>query len=117
MNTPPGRPAEIFADLSYGRDSKGLAAPRRIAERDHFMATDRLSVFGQFLKHVESGKRRRRRRRGIAPPREGEMALFLSRWLRAPHRIGAVAPASRYLARAMARLVDNSRAEPVIELG
>jgi phosphatidylethanolamine/phosphatidyl-N-methylethanolamine N-methyltransferase len=50
-------------------------------------------------------------------PAEAETALFLTRWLKAPHRIGALAPSSRYLARAMARQVDLAPAAPVIELG
>jgi phosphatidylethanolamine/phosphatidyl-N-methylethanolamine N-methyltransferase len=48
---------------------------------------------------------------------EGEMALFLSRWLKAPHRIGALAPSSRYLARAMARQIEPRQARLVVELG
>ncbi len=56
--------------------------------------------------------RRRRARRGHA-----EMRLFLRRWLKAPHRIGAVAPSSRFLAQAMAREVDVRRTDVVIELG
>ncbi len=55
---------------------------------------------------------RHRGRRGRA-----EMRLFLRRWLKAPHRIGAVAPSSRFLAEAMARQVDVRRAEVVVELG
>ena len=46
-------------------------------------------------------------------PPEG---LFLARWLKAPHRIGALAPASRHLARAMADQIGPSEAM-VIELG
>jgi phosphatidylethanolamine/phosphatidyl-N-methylethanolamine N-methyltransferase len=59
----------------------------------------------------------RRRRRGLGGPREPEIVLFLGRWLRAPHRIGAVAPSSRYLARAMAKEVDLRASEIVVELG
>ncbi len=58
--------------------------------------------------------RRPRRRARLA---EAEMRLFLGRWLKAPHRIGAVAPSSRFLARAMAREVDVGEAALVIELG
>jgi phosphatidylethanolamine/phosphatidyl-N-methylethanolamine N-methyltransferase len=46
-------------------------------------------------------------------PPEG---LFLARWLRAPHRIGALAPAGRHLARAMAEQI-TPEADLVIELG
>lgn len=42
---------------------------------------------------------------------------MLLKWLRAPFRIGAVAPSSRQLARAMAAQVDLSRPGPVVELG
>jgi phosphatidylethanolamine/phosphatidyl-N-methylethanolamine N-methyltransferase len=48
---------------------------------------------------------------------EPELAIFLSRWLKAPHRIGALAPSSRYLAEAMARQVDIRQARLVVELG
>lgn len=50
-------------------------------------------------------------------PVEDEMALFLARWLKAPHRIGALAPSSRYLGQAMARQIDARRARLVVELG
>ncbi len=53
------------------------------------------------------------RANGIDP----ELALFLGCWLKAPHRIGALAPSSRYLARAMVRQVDVRQARLVIELG
>jgi len=46
-------------------------------------------------------------------PPEG---LFLARWLRAPHRIGAVVPAGRHLARAMAEQI-TPESDLVIELG
>jgi phosphatidylethanolamine/phosphatidyl-N-methylethanolamine N-methyltransferase len=50
-------------------------------------------------------------------PLDPEMALFLGRWLKAPHRIGALAPSSRYLGQAMARQVDLRQARLVVELG
>lgn len=56
-----------------------------------------------------------RARRKIRP--EQEAALFLSRWLKAPQRIGAVAPSSRALARAMAREVSPYGDGVVVELG
>ncbi len=59
----------------------------------------------------------RRRERLLAMNTEDEVAIFFARWLKAPQRIGAVAPSSRFLARAMATQVDLRRPEPVIELG
>jgi phosphatidylethanolamine/phosphatidyl-N-methylethanolamine N-methyltransferase len=49
--------------------------------------------------------------------RDGDLALFLSRWIRAPLRIGALAPSSPHLGREMARAIDPHRAEMVVELG
>src|SRR6266849_1163935 len=49
-------------------------------------------------------KRRRERSKDAGP--EDEVAIFFTRWLKAPHRIGA-----------MATQVDLRRAGPVIELG
>lgn len=43
--------------------------------------------------------------------------MFFRQWLRRPLGIGAVAPSSRELAEAMARLVPNPPQGPVIELG
>lgn len=43
--------------------------------------------------------------------------LFLKRWLKDPLMIGAIAPSSRELAAAMARLVPADSQDPVIELG
>jgi phosphatidylethanolamine/phosphatidyl-N-methylethanolamine N-methyltransferase len=60
---------------------------------------------------------KRRRERSGSMSAEEEVAIFFTSWLKAPHRIGAVAPSSRYLARAMATQVDLGRLEPVIELG
>jgi phosphatidylethanolamine/phosphatidyl-N-methylethanolamine N-methyltransferase len=60
---------------------------------------------------------RPRRDRTEGAPAEAETALFLTRWLKAPHRIGALAPSSRHLARAMARQVDLRHAALVVELG
>jgi phosphatidylethanolamine/phosphatidyl-N-methylethanolamine N-methyltransferase len=57
----------------------------------------------------------RRRSRRLRP--EQEAALFLSRWLRSPNLIGAVAPSSRALARAMAHEIDPGGSGLVIELG
>ena len=62
------------------------------------------------------GRSRARSHRGIVPA-EGALGLFLSRWVKAPHRIGAVAPSSRQLARAMARQIDLAGDGPIIELG
>jgi phosphatidylethanolamine/phosphatidyl-N-methylethanolamine N-methyltransferase len=65
------------------------------------------------IKALKRGKGRRRH----AAPSEKELALFLGRWLKAPHRIGALAPSSRFLGRAMARQVDIRQARLVVELG
>src|SRR5215472_14154399 len=70
---------------------------------------------GEILRHVNklSGGKGRRRR----PPREAELGVFLGRWLKAPHRIGALAPSSRHLGRAMAHQVVSAGPGPIIELG
>src|SRR5260370_11713014 len=68
----------------------------------------------RLLRRRAAVKRRRERIKDISP--EDEVAIFFTRWLKAPHHIGAVAPSSRFLARAMATQVDLRRAEPVIEL-
>jgi phosphatidylethanolamine/phosphatidyl-N-methylethanolamine N-methyltransferase len=63
---------------------------------------------------------RKRRLARLRPRRlrpEQEAALFLSRWLKAPNLIGAVAPSSRALARAMAHEIDPAGSGLVIELG
>jgi len=44
-------------------------------------------------------------------------ALFFRLWLKDPFKIGAVAPSSRDLARAMANLVPESSHYPIVELG
>ena len=67
------------------------------------------------FKHLARAGKRARKRRGAAV--DPEVALFLGRWLKAPHRIGALAPSSRYLARAMAREIDARHARLVVELG
>ena len=69
----------------------------------------------RLLRRRAAVKRRRERLKGLSP--EDEAAIFFTRWLKAPHRIGAVAPSSRFLARAMATQVDLRRPGPVIELG
>jgi phosphatidylethanolamine/phosphatidyl-N-methylethanolamine N-methyltransferase len=64
-------------------------------------------------------------RKGLSRPRrrmeplrpEQEVVLFLTRWLKAPARIGALAPSSQHLARAMARQIDLQGEGFVIELG
>lgn len=43
--------------------------------------------------------------------------LFLKRWLKDPLSIGAIAPSSRELGEAMARLVPAESRDPVVELG
>ena len=62
-----------------------------------------------------AGKRQSRRPRRLTPEREA--ALFLSRWIKAPHLIGALAPSSRGLARAMAREIDPKGQGAIVELG
>lgn len=72
----------------------------------------------EFALRQRRARRRRAKRRPAAEIRpEQEAVLFLSRWIKAPHLIGAVAPASRPLARAMARQVDIGRDGIVVELG
>lgn len=46
-----------------------------------------------------------------------DQVRFLKSWLGNPLKTGAVAPSSKYLARAMAEMVDPSLPGPVIELG
>jgi len=55
--------------------------------------------------------------RGKPIPADGDLALFLSRWIRTPLRIGAVVPSSPRLAREMARAIDTRSPRHVIELG
>lgn len=62
-----------------------------------------------------AGAKRRSRARRLSPEREA--ALFLSRWIKAPHLIGAIAPSSRGLARAMARQIDPKDEGVIVELG
>src|SRR5437762_12621258 len=69
----------------------------------------------RMLRRRAAVKRRRDRMKGISA--EEEAAIFFTRWLRPPHRIGAVAPSSRFLARAMAKQVDIRGPDMVIELG
>lgn len=76
-----------------------------------------LPLISDLVRLASDGKRRKPKRGGASSGPEPEAAVFFGRWLRAPHRIGAVAPSSRYLARAMARQVDISRADVVVELG
>src|SRR5581483_7709712 len=58
-----------------------------------------------------------RKRLRLIDEGDKEVALFFLRWLQAPGRIGAVAPSSRHLGRAMARQVAVNGSDPVIELG
>jgi phosphatidylethanolamine/phosphatidyl-N-methylethanolamine N-methyltransferase len=58
-----------------------------------------------------------RKRLVLLDQEDRETALFFLRWLKSPARIGAVAPSSRQLARAMARQVAAIGTDPVIELG
>jgi phosphatidylethanolamine/phosphatidyl-N-methylethanolamine N-methyltransferase len=55
--------------------------------------------------------------RAKTPERDGDLVLFLSRWIKAPLRIGALAPSSPHLGREMARAIDTRNAALVVELG
>ncbi|HEY5211251.1 MAG TPA: methyltransferase domain-containing protein [Stellaceae bacterium] len=55
--------------------------------------------------------------RGKPSAADNDLALFLSRWIRSPLRIGALAPSSPYLGREMARAIDARAAKLVVELG
>jgi phosphatidylethanolamine/phosphatidyl-N-methylethanolamine N-methyltransferase len=55
--------------------------------------------------------------RGKPSDADNDLALFLSRWIRAPLRIGALAPSSPHLGREMARAIDARAASLVVELG
>jgi len=59
----------------------------------------------------------KRRRLLLIDEADKEAALFFVRWLKAPNRIGAVAPSSKLLARAMAREVAGAGPGPIVELG
>jgi phosphatidylethanolamine/phosphatidyl-N-methylethanolamine N-methyltransferase len=69
------------------------------------------------LRGLATLQRRAPRRRTQRLRPEQEAALFLSRWLKAPNRIGAVAPSGRGLARAMARQIEPGGDGYIIELG
>jgi phosphatidylethanolamine/phosphatidyl-N-methylethanolamine N-methyltransferase len=54
------------------------------------------------------------------PLSQNALLTFLARWLRSPRHIGAIAPSSRYLARAIARQIPRAAlasGAPVVELG
>jgi phosphatidylethanolamine/phosphatidyl-N-methylethanolamine N-methyltransferase len=61
--------------------------------------------------------RRRPRARRVRRRAREDAALFLARWIKAPHLVGALTPSSAHLARAMARQVDPRQARVVVELG
>lgn len=65
----------------------------------------------------EGARRAEPRRLVLLDEADKEAALFFVRWLKAPHRIGAVAPSGRPLARAMAHEVETAGPGPIIELG
>jgi phosphatidylethanolamine/phosphatidyl-N-methylethanolamine N-methyltransferase len=86
--------------------------------QDHVeLSVNELPVFSNWARRVDAVKRRRMKGLSKAAAPTPEVAVFFGRWLRAPHRIGAVAPSSRFLARAMAKQVDIRRPDMVIELG
>jgi len=54
------------------------------------------------------------------PIQNNATLTFLGRWLRSPRQMGAIAPSSRFLARAIARQIPRAALDetsPVIELG
>jgi phospholipid N-methyltransferase len=55
--------------------------------------------------------------RGTAPKRPPDWLLFISKFLRHGTSIAAVAPSSPWLARALVRGIDFSRARCIVELG
>ncbi len=79
---------------------------------DSVASTNGRPALGRLLRRRATVKRRRERL--LTLNTEDEIAIFFARWLKAPQRIGAVAPSSRFLARAMATQVDLRRPEPVI---
>jgi phosphatidylethanolamine/phosphatidyl-N-methylethanolamine N-methyltransferase len=81
------------------------------------VAAERASEEGFIAKAKLLNKKATRARPRSRPPLDPEVALFLGRWLKAPHRIGALAPSSRYLGQAMARQIDLRHARLVVELG
>src|SRR5918912_3490011 len=89
--------------------------PRTMAKTSN-MPPPLLRLRDRFIETGRQGRRRARKREDWLPP-DKEVALFFLRWLKAPHRIGAVAPSSRFLARAMAREVDVRGSGLVVELG
>jgi phosphatidylethanolamine/phosphatidyl-N-methylethanolamine N-methyltransferase len=95
--------------------NNGRPGTNRAAQTKGALVNEPLTL-AKRMAHARAEKRRRRRR-GLGGPREPEIVLFLGRWLRAPHRVGAVAPSSRYLARAMAKQVDPRAHGMVVELG
>src|SRR5579883_161729 len=69
---------------------------------------------GAIEKQIERHFRRFEQRNRI---RLDDEVRFIRTWMEKPLSIGAVAPSSRVLARAMAAYVDASRNGPIIELG
>jgi len=54
------------------------------------------------------------------PLNQNVLLTFLGRWLRSPRQMGAIAPSSRHLARAIARQIPSAAltgGAPVVELG
>lgn len=54
---------------------------------------------------------------GVMSSNLSDPTLFFRLWLKDPFKIGAIAPSSRDLARAMANLVPESPHYPIVELG
>src|SRR5260370_41859302 len=92
-----------------------MEGKRRCRVMDSVASTNGRPTLGRLLRRRATVKRRRERL--LTLNTEDEIAIFFARWLKAPQRIGAVAPSSRFLARAMGSQVALRRPEPVIELG
>lgn len=71
---------------------------------------ERLETPPRNARRIARERLRRRRQRQAT-------ALFIARWLKAPHLIGALTPSGRHLARAMALQIDVREARVVVELG
>src|SRR5260370_9025591 len=88
---------------------------RRCRAMDNVARTNGGPALGRLLRRRATVKRRRERL--LTMNTEDEIAIFFARWLKAPQRIGAVAPSSRFLARPMATQIDLRPPEPAIQLG
>ena len=79
----------------------------------------RIRIRGPFVLRAAvppKGSEGRRRCATVHGSMQSELLVFLGAWLRAPHRVAAVAPSGRALGRSMSLLVPPGDG-PVIELG